>query len=168
MSILYVANLSNHRHVFLCQLPENRKLWKQPIGPFSQQRIAGDMSPEDIAAILDHHKRYGLVHWTEARKSRGFVGLCYSIDAPIRIETFFETKETNDTALNLRSEQIHEESAVAMIDKLSHDLGKPVQRLEVENIEDKKTGAPSVSQGIEVVRPGVQPKHQGGNVRVRR
>jgi hypothetical protein len=165
---LFVANISKKRHVFQFQLPERSQLTSQAIGPLSQIQVGGDMSMEEIQAIIDQRSQYGFKEWREARRSRKYEDLCYGIGSPVPIETFYTSMETNDAAVNEQSETIHEQAAVAMVDKLETQLGKPIKRLEVENIEDKKIGQPGISKGVEVVKPGVQPNHSGGNVVVKK
>lgn len=171
MTKLFVANLSKKRHVVQFQLPERAQLTSQAIGPVSQIQLGGDMSLEEIQAIIDQRARYGFKDWQEARKSRNFEDLCYRIGSPIPLETFYTSRETNDAALDKLSDTIHEEAAVAMVEKLETQLGKPIQRLEVENIEERKIAKPgekpAISKGIEVVKPGVQPHHTGGDVVVK-
>lgn len=170
MATLFVANISKHKHIFHFDIPEGGK-GKLPIEPMTQQIIAKDLSPEAIDAVLSHHRRYGLVHWQEARKSKTFVGLCYSIDDPVRIEVFFETQETNNAAINATAAEVEEQSSVALMDKIEKGLGKPVSRIEVETVESVNVGdpkRPDISKGVEVVKPGVQPKHQGGTVVVKK
>ena len=169
MSTLFVANISKHKHIFHFELPEGGK-GKLPIEPMTQQPFK-DLSEHDIEAIVARYHRYGMVDWQAARKSKTFVGLCYSIDTPVKIDVFFETQETNDAAVNAVAAQVDEESSVALMGKLEQELGKPVSRIEVETVESVKVGdpkQPDISKGVEVVRAGIQPKHQGGTVVVKK
>lgn len=169
MSTLFVANISTHKHIFHFELPEGKK-GRLPIEAMTQQPFK-DLTSEDIAAIVDRYRPYGMVDWQAARRSKTFVGLCYSIDTPIKIDVFFETKESNDAAVNAVAAKVSEESTVALMGKLETELGKPVSRVEVETVESVNIGdpkRPEVSNGVEVVKPGVQPKHQGGNVVVKK
>lgn len=168
MATLFVANISKHRWKFQFRFPEKQQAGAIPLGPMSQEIIGMGLSPEDIEAVVARYRPYGMVEWREARKSKTFVGLCYSIDEPIKIDVFFETQETNDAAVDATAAKVNEESAVALMTMLEDEMGKPVTRVEVENVESVKFGAPKTGSGVEVVREGVQPKHQGGNVVVKK
>lgn len=167
MPRLFVANLSKQYHEFhYSRLEKKNTVITIPVG--QQRQIGGDLSPEDVALIVGHHARYGLVSVNEIKNRREFTGLCYRIGDPVAIETFYESYEKNDEALDERSADIRQEAATAMANQIEETLRTPIHRTEVEMVE-QTPGTPKIAEGIEVVAEGTTPRHepQRGNARRR-
>lgn len=168
MPSLYVANTSKQHHQFVFRMPEVNGVSKADI-PIGAQVIVGErnMSLEQINAIVDQHKPYGLTHVSELPRRKKFIGLCYSIDKPVTFDSIAETIERNDGALNERAEERREETVASIAQELQGVTGGAMKRAEVELVEDgdvRNPGSnsmPNIAAGFEVVSEGVQPRHAG-------
>lgn len=165
MAILYVANTSKQHHHFYYRLPEEPTARYEEIRIGTQARIGGeDLSLEIINRIIKQHEPYGLKAESDLGRTRGYVGLCYSIDKPVKMDSLLGAFESNDKALNERAEDLREETAVAVANGIQSTLeasGGTMNRAEVETVEDTR-GTPSVATGYETTREGVEPRHTGG------
>ena len=157
---LFVANLSKSHHRFFWQMPERIKINVTDIPIGQQRQIAGDLSAEQVNRIVTHHQRYGLLPAKEIPNLRQYAALCYSIDAPVDLETFYEGYERNDGEIQARSEEMRAETVVAINAQTSQMLDTPVHRTEVEMIEQTTGGTPRIAAGIEVVTEGTRPRHE--------
>lgn len=156
---LFVANLSKHNFHFTYRLPEKQVIAIDiPIG--FQKQIGGDMSGAEIQHIVGHYAKYGMLPAREIQNLRQWTALCYSVDAPVDLDTFYEGYERNDTELTARSEETRAETAVAISAQTAQTLNTPVHRTEVEMIEQTQGATPRVAAGIEVVTEGTRPRHE--------
>ncbi len=156
---LFVANLSKHNFHFTYRLPEQQIIAIDiPIG--FQQQIGGDMSGEEIQRIVKHYEKYGMLSAREVPNLRQWTALCYSIDKPVDLDTFYEGHERNDTEIQARSEETRAETVVAISNQTSQMLDTPIHRTEVELIEQTTGSTPRVAAGIEVVADGTRPRHE--------
>ena len=112
MTQLFIANCTKQDHEFNFRLPENGKLLAKMIPKGHQEKILGDLSDTDIAAIVEQHSRYGMVHVDEARKIKDFAGLCYS-DKMIPAKSMQNLYDHNQEVLEERGQVQRNESAVA-------------------------------------------------------
>jgi hypothetical protein len=163
MAALYIANTTKQHVHFYYRLPEEPTPRFDEIRVGAQARIGGDLSHEVIQRIIKQHEPYGLRAEAELPRAKGFVGLCYSIDKPVKLDSLYGTFESNDTALNERAEERREESAAAIAEGIQSTLqasGGAVSRSEVEVVEDTR-GTPAVASGYEVVSEGTEPRHGG-------
>jgi hypothetical protein len=168
MSDLYIANTSKQNHLFCYRLPENPSFRTQEIPPGGQVRLPGDLSTDEVRRIIDHHKQYGLVDSRELSRADGFVGICYSLGAPVNIDAILGTFERNDGELNDRAQERRDETAAAIASSMSERLGVRVARAEVEQVESgtvtgpvRDTSSPQFAVGSEVVADNVAPRHPG-------
>lgn len=167
---LFIANLTKQHQTFLYRVLEERvpggHSRHQEIAIGTQVMLPDDMSTEQINAIVDHHKLYGIKSVLEARKIKGFTGLVYSIEKPVQMndEGFIkEVLQENDDALTGRANERRETTAAAInsrMQDLGRETGADLQRTEVEQVEET-TGTPQVAAGIETVADNVAPRNQG-------
>lgn len=162
---LYVANLSKQNYSFAYRLPEERNNRQQDIR-VGAQAIVGDFALDTINYIVRQHEVYNIVNVKELKRTKGFVGICFSIDKPVQLDNadfVDETVERNDAALNDRAEERREEASASIAGQISDAMrehGVNVPRAEIE-IKEETRGTPRINSGYEVVRDGVQPRHGG-------
>ncbi len=163
MASLYVANTSKQHNHFYYRLPEDPVARYEEIRIGTQARIGGDLSHEVIQRIIKQHEVYGLRPESELKNAKGYVGLCYSVDKPVKMESLLGTFESNDVAMNERAEDRREETSAAIASGIQSTLeasGGTMNRAEVEVVEDTR-GTPKVASGYETTREGVEPRHAG-------
>ena len=163
MPALYVANLSKQHHQFLFHRRENPQVIPEHIPVGSQIRIGGNLTMDDIEDIIKQHLPYGLKSVKELKRTQSFSGLCYSIDEPVQMDSFDVALEKNDDVLNANAEERRQTAAEAIADsnrKLAGEAGLPLQRTEVETVEDTK-GTPTLAVGYERPESGVEPRRGG-------
>ena len=157
---LYVANCTKQNVDFIYRAPESMRLKTQQIPMGGQQLILSPTATtEQLQAILVQHEMYGLVDVKDIDRTQAFIGLCYSFDKPVDVERIQRAHAHNEEMLVERGVQNRKEAAAALSDViLKEDL--PVTHLEVETIEVQKRGenGPTMSEKIEVVREGYEPR----------
>jgi hypothetical protein len=163
MAHLYVANMTKQHHQVNYRLPEIQQVRFQDIPIGSQVSLGGDLSADQIELIVKQLQPFGLRSVDEIARQRNFVGLCYSIDKPVKIDAFGSAFEKNDEMLNQRAEERRATVAEAIANanqRIAQEAGIEHQRTEVETIEDTR-GTPQVASGIEVTAEGVEPRRDG-------
>lgn len=166
MASLYIANTSKQHHDFAYRLPEEISVRRQMIPVGGQIRVGGDMSLELIERIIKQHQPYGLKAVSDLTRNRDYVGLCYSIDKPVQLNSdrvMSDTFEKNDSVLDARAEDRREEAAVAIADQIQgtmRDHGVAVPRAEVEIVEETR-GTPKIASGYEVMNGAAGSRHNG-------
>jgi hypothetical protein len=111
---LYIANTTQQSMDLWYRTLEQRALRMQRIEIGSQIAISGELSTPDIEYIVQQHRPYGLVCVDEIDRTKPFIGMCYSIDAPIQIDKIQRALEHNEKVLVERGRQIRTEAAVSL------------------------------------------------------
>lgn len=174
MTTLYVANCTKQIHDFVFRRPEAMNT-SAPVSipPGQQREIARNLSVQDVDYIINQHRAYGMRSEREALLERTFVGLCYSLDKPVTVNTLLERLTSNDAFLRENASEIRKGTAAAIADKLQSNIqqsGQPgqVERVEVEVVEQPKTGSsktPELAEGVEVTRENTAPRRASGRRR---
>lgn len=166
---LYVANGTAQYQDFLYRMPEQPMPRMQRIGIGEQIQISGDLSRLEIDNIVNQHTRYGLVEEVEVDRTKPFVGMCYSIDKPVKLDSISQMVGHNREVLEDRGRVIRQESAIATSSVLETET-PGLQALEMSVTEVMKDGStPSISEGTRVTRresaneapPANKPRRRG-------
>lgn len=163
MTKMFVANCTRQVQDFSYYLPESRAPRVQPIPVGGQIRISGELTPMDVEAIVKQHAKYGLVSAAEINRTKVFIGLCFSLDKPVPIDTMRQVLTSNVVVLRERGRIIREEAAVAVNNALSEE-NPSLTSLEMSVVEDRKDGGtPEVAEGVRVAHeaPGSTPPPEG-------
>jgi hypothetical protein len=161
MTILFIANCSKQEHNFTYALPENMRPFYQSIRAGGQIKIEGSL--QDVNSIIDQHKVYGLQNAKEI--GRNFGGICYQIDQVIDVESIhhgFSQTEKEQIDRALEAQKITAVASDQILANKAQEFGVQQKApLEIEVTEQKLNAAdtaPKMSQVIEVVRDGMQPR----------
>jgi hypothetical protein len=153
MPTLYVANASKQRHDFIYRIPEETSVRRQQIAPGGQITVyQPNAQPEVIRSIIDQHVRYGLVDVSEIDRRKPFVGVCYSIDKPIKVEKIMYADEHNSTVLTKASEEARQLSAAALhtaLEQATEGAAK-VESLELEIVQQNGRDEPGLNEIVTV------------------
>ncbi len=163
---MFIANCTKQVQDFIYRPVESRGNRMQRIEIGQQIQLAGDLNQSDIDAIVDHHALYGLLSVEDARKVRGrFVGMCYSIDKPVKIEDMQIVLSRNDDVLTDRGQELRKEAAVATSAAIQQGGDNSLRALETSITEVKKDGGePDVQEGVRVDRnAGAKEQRLTGN-----
>lgn len=154
MHKLFIANATRQVHDFTYRLPEIPGAKYLPIKIGTQVQIPGELSIADVDAIIDQHRKYGMINVDEIDRTRPFAGLCYSVDKPISSEKLRRIMTHNNEVLVDRGREIRKNAAVAINDQIKNQLGDEVdlEQVEVSIVEegDKDTGSDKVNEGFRV------------------
>lgn len=165
MATLNITNLTRQHHQFCYRLPESTQLYEQKIPAGAQVPVVRNVGLDIIEYIIEQHRIFGLVSEEEAKNSRVFVPQFYTIDQPASADRILETFDSNDVALNEGAAQRREDQAAVIADGIESTMrerGVEIARTEVSIVEETKGGEkPQVSEGFEIVAPGVQPRNGG-------
>lgn len=148
MGKLYIANCTKQQQDFVFTLPESAAHRMRTIDVGSQICI-DRLNEKDVEAIIEHHAKYGMVSAAEARKARGFVGLCYQEDQPIKLDTQELVIQHNDDVLFDRGRQMREEAAVATAQSVDGQ-GSGLKAVTTEVREEVKDGGQGLEETVRV------------------
>lgn len=157
---MYIANATKQVADFIYRVPETQSLRTQSIPIGGQVQLSGELDRTAIDYIIEQHTRYGLVPADEIDRTREFSGLCYSIDAPVKVPKITSLIHHNVEQLIARGRQTREESAVASNNFLENEInesGRPevLRNFEasvVEENHDERDERPAVAEGVRVSR----------------
>jgi hypothetical protein len=172
---MFVANTKKQFQVFTYRLPERTQPFSRTIKPGGQIEI-GNLDQDDIDYIVKQNEIYGMRPADEVSRQRGFVGIAYSIDKQVHMDTMLSTFEVNDKSLDDQADLRLERTAKAIAENMGREVGKvlggkdsvPPQRVEIEVTEDTPDGK-SIASGVEVIaQPDKVQPHRGGKLSLRR
>ena len=163
MTALYVANVTKQIIQFAYRVPERQGVVVQPIPIGGQIRITpvngkDDLSTVEIDAIVDRHRKYGLVPLDEVDSSKTqFHGMFYSVGKPISVERLHKAMQRTEEALEEQGKNIRREAAIAVNNQIEGTIGENLKRLEMSITEEEPRGgypedhAP-LGEGVRVMR----------------
>jgi hypothetical protein len=165
---LYVANCTKQVQDFIYRLPETAASRQQKIDIGGQIRVSGDLTTQDIDAIIEQHSRYGMVNVDTIDRTKEFVGVCYSVDKPVDLKYVRRALEINQFVLEERGREIRTEAAVATANSVEEqNPGLHALEMSVQEVETKSNPNPTISEGTRVSRfedPGpTRPSARRGN-----
>ena len=150
---LYIANCTQQAQDFVYRTPEMPSARTQRIEIGSQTQISGDLSTPQIDAIIEQHRKYGLVRVEEIDRTKPFIGIRASIDKPVPIDKIREAVHHNNEVLQERGRQIRQEAAVVVNNSWEEQTGNQLSKLEMSFVEEDKPGRPAeISDGVRVTR----------------
>ena len=135
---LYIANMTKQQHDFLYRVPESPRVHRQLIPAGAQIQVHRDDTLAVLEAIVAQHSSYGLKPAHEVLNRKGYTGLCYSIDAPIAVDTFMVAQEQNDDALIEQGAERRKNEAAAIHDRMGAPEAGELQGMELEVVEVPK------------------------------
>ena len=118
----YVGNCTKQNYELHYRLPEALGARMQPIRAGGQILIAGDLSPKDVESLEKQLRRYGATLVTDIDRTRAFVGLCFQVDKPIKVDALGRAIEHNDAVLTAKGQEIRRTVAVAINQKIERQL----------------------------------------------
>ena len=151
---LFIANTTKQDHDFIFRIPESKRTYHQMIRAGQQTKVHTGTKVA-IDSIVDQHARYGLKPAAEVLNGRGFVGLCYSTDVPVKMDTFMVAYEQNDEALIADNLDRRKNEAAAIHSNMASHNPDALQGVELEVVEIPKTigGDVNVNNTISVGDP---------------
>jgi hypothetical protein len=170
MSKLFIANLTKQHQHFLYSVPEGDgddrtyQSMQEYIDIGSQVQLPDTLTQAQLDIIVQHHSRYGMKPYDEARKIRDFTGLCYRFEEPVPMNDqgfIDDIVKSNNHTLDERNDKRRELTTVAINDRLRREASgsrAPLRRVEVEQVEETD-GTPRVASGVEVPADGVAPRN---------
>jgi hypothetical protein len=162
MATLYVANCTRQPHDFLYRVPGEdmqllRRIQIQRIEPGTQQRIHNECALPILEAIVDQHRKYGLIPVSEVPNVHDYVGLCFSFDRPVDFERLSYAVDHNLGVLQEQGVKQREEAAIAIdatIEAVREDARRqgarlaPLRGTDLEVMED--ADSPAFGEAIRV------------------
>lgn len=137
---LFVANATSQNHEFHYRTPNadgnlvgqlRRKLI-----PAGGQEMVAEGDNDVIRKIVDHHVAYGMVDFKDVDRTRGHVGLVYSVDKEIKAELIANRFIDNGEALKKVSAEQRKLEAASLATSLQKK-GLPVSKVEMTVTEMK-------------------------------
>lgn len=172
MTTLFVANVTKQVQDFIYRIPEGKDV-SQKIRPGTQERIGSNLTDTDVAAIVRHHAKYGMVAEKDAHKHRGKVELVYSTDKPVSRHAMEGMFKHNDEVAVEQAEENLLDAAAVSAQAINHELaergvGAEVGHLEIQLEHQAKPGeTQTLNKGVEVTPKG-KTGRRGGKVKEER
>jgi hypothetical protein len=166
MTQLWIANTTNgiwHFTYRIGQFDHHREVIRA-----GKQICLDHLQKEECDIVVKQNAIYGMREADERSKRRGFTTLVYRFDNPVTAEQMLETYKANQEVRDAEAAERLKNAALALSNNIVTTLHRNTgvdkeqlrpARVEMETVEvPEHGGAPSVSAGVEIVRPGVQPK----------
>jgi hypothetical protein len=157
---LYIANCTQQIQQFHYRVPETGGAMAggvrvQPIDIGSQVLLTGDLNQLQVDSIVAQQRKYGLVKIDEVDRTRGFSGMCYSIDKPVPVSKIIYVMEQNKSVLDQRGRKTRLEAAVAVNQQIETNMDDQLKKLEFEVKEVETGNGPAhepVNEALRVTR----------------
>lgn len=160
MPALYIANASKQPHDFIYWVPESATPRRQRIPAGGQIRVYKDeIAMELVNSIVSQHQRYGMVRANEIDRTKPFVGLCYDVDRPVKVDKIMYADEHNAGVLQEASAEARKLSAGALHDAITRATeGTPLtlQNLDLEVVEQNGPTEAGINEVVTVSREASQ------------
>jgi hypothetical protein len=121
MPDLYIANCTKQNHVFAYRVPGENGVKSLSIAIGQQSKLPG-LSNAVAGAIIEANSRYGLIEVKEIDRTKPFIGMCYSLDAPVKIDVIIKAMKHNDEVLIQRGRETRQAAAVASNNLIENHL----------------------------------------------
>lgn len=162
MTALYIANCKAQVETFSYRILGTGQLISQQIPAGGQVQIYRDTDMGILEAIIEQHRKYGLIPVADIDRTKPFISLCYQIDKPITQNHIKYGVEHNVDVLTDVGRERRDQAAVAIgsnIDRAAEEAGRSqTNSMSLEIQEDKLPG--DNSEGVnEVIHVD---KNQGG------
>ncbi len=161
MSKLYIGNATRQFFDFHYRLPESPSSRVQRIRPGGQVLLSGEVSQSGIDAVVEQHRKYGLVRVSEIDRSRDFAGLCYDVDRPIQVDRLRRAMDKHVAVLVDKGKEIRKNAAIASSNGLNASLeesGRPegLRQFDSSIVEENpaEDSVDPVAEGVRVVPEG--------------
>lgn len=150
---MYVANCTQQVQDFIYRTIGSVTTRTQRIEIGSQVRLSGEFNTEDIDYIVSQHAKYGMVAASSIKNGPGskkFVGVCYSVDKPVAVDSIQIAISLNTQVLIERGRETRQQAAVA-VNNIIADQNTSLETLELSVVEEPKDGSePKVAEGHRV------------------
>jgi hypothetical protein len=160
---MFIANGTHQNIDFQYRLPKTKNYRAQMIPIGQQIRISGELSREDVDAIIFGHQIYGMIAANEISRFKGFhIPYVYSLDGPVSAEIIAELIIQNREYNDRLGRQLREEAAVTVSDQIEKNTTDTLKSLEmtIEELPSKDRDV-SFSEGIRVTRDRERGAPQG-------
>lgn len=172
---MYVANTSMQHHILMFALEDKGRVYEQYIPMGAQvnleEALHRRLTQSEIDFFIKKKGKYGYRNVRELSSEKEFVGMCYSIDAPINIKVIKGNYEHNNDVLNEKRDERLEDSSLAIATMLNDNVAPantPLRRSSVEVIEETKgNDTPRIGVGVEFTAEGVAPNNNGRRAKKR-
>lgn len=139
---LFVANLTKQNFEFHYWLSENKRPIVQRIPPGGQIEIGANrmLTSDVIERIIEQHAQYGLKSVNEIDNAKTFVGTCYSIDKPVKLDKILNAFDANDDELLKAAHERRKESALAsnaIASEIAQQTNSQVDSMEIKVRQEK-------------------------------
>jgi hypothetical protein len=161
---LFVGNGTRQHQTFTYVLPGiSYKIHELPIPIGEQRAIPQDLTSEEMNAIIDQHKQYGMVEASKIDATKYFCGICYSSGSPIPTAKLNQLLRLNIGVLDEKGREIRKAAAVASSQVLTTSLAEIGGSEKMDGFEftiqqenhEANDPADQVSEGLRVVtNPG--------------
>lgn len=143
---LYIANGTRQIQHFMYRIPEIKQVRQQTIAVGGQIKISGDLQPEQIDAIIDQHRKYGIIDVVDIEKGRSPAPLCFQVGRAISPDRITKLMLRYQGVMVERGKDSRKNAAIVMANTLGTTVreqgtGVELEEIEVSATEENKPGA---------------------------
>ena len=161
---LYIGNATKQNQEFVYRLPEQSGARVQTIPIGQQVQITGELSSQEIDAIVSQHRKYGLTEATAIDSADVYTGIVYSVGKPIPADKLTRAMIHNTRVLQARGKEIRRDAALAENQLAEGDVPGRLNKLEMsiqEENHDDRDPEPAIAEGVRVQRDEDNPAPRG-------
>ena len=161
---LFIANCTKQNHDFAYMIPSFKTFKNVPI-PVGTQIKLTNLAASDIDQITKQHAKYGMVRADEVDRTKPFIGLCYDIDRPVKLDKMLRILDHNEDLLVEAGQDTRRAMAIRLDKEIKGTLREHRDPATLENLEThieqiEGTGDPQKrieGEGIIVRQDGTDP-----------
>lgn len=148
MPDLFIANGTHQHQDFHYRIPEIKQSRQQRIAIGGQIRISGDLTQPQVDAIIEQHRKYGLIDANDILKGRGPCPLAFRVGRHITQDEIIMLTQRNRGELIERGEEMRKDMAQVLGNQLGQaatesGTGAEFAEASVEVIEETRKGEAS-------------------------
>ena len=145
MPKLYIANPSHQHLKFMFRVPGQPGVRQVPISSGRQEMVFEGPSDE-IDNIIRQHRHYGLISAKDASaRGYGYVGACYSVDAPIKVDTYRIIHEENTDELTALGKKRRQDMALVAAEQLRSRVSEDLPGVDI-NMGSMELGLRNINE----------------------
>lgn len=157
MSTMFIGNGSQQNIDFTYRLPGDTKTRVQRIEIGHQVKLSGDLSVDEVSAIIKQYHKYGMICVDELEGVRSpHLTLIFSLDKPIPAPVLQHLMERNLAGLIASGKKMREDAAMVIATELGKtarefDNKTELDEVELEIVEEDEKGKTNDDPVLETV-----------------
>lgn len=164
---MFVANCTNQVQEFHYSVPGQRSRRTQTIGIGNQIQISGELTSEEVDAIVEQKGPYGMFAASSVAQTHQHIQLLYATGKPVTSNQMRQALERNLALMGNEGVRLRQAAAIAVNNGAVENHPNEFQGMDIEIVEQpaKDGPAPTINEEIIVRQDGkarTSPTPKGG------